>query len=227
MERATVVTTRGHPVVYADWLHAPDAPTVLIYGHYDVQPPDPLDQWVSPPFEPTELRNELHGRGASDDKGQMFAHMKAIESCLRTTGRLPVNVKCLFEGEEEIGSPNFAPFLAQNKNAMTADVLLVSDTATRRKDRPAITYSMRGALNLELEVTGAKADLHDGLFGGSVHNALKRLCDIIAGLQSSTGLITVPGFYDRVREITAEERTYMATQGPTDEEIMSNAGITQ
>lgn len=225
MERATVITTRRHPLVYAEWIHARDAPTVLIYGHYDVQPVEPLDQWRSPPFEPLELGDDLHGRGASDDKGQMFAHIKAIESCLRTSGRLPVNVKCLFEGEEEIGSPNFAPFLAENKIAMAADVVVVSDTATRKKDRPAITYAMRGALNVELEIRGAKADLHDGLFGGSVHNPLKCLCDIISGLQTRDGVITVPGFYDRVRQINASERAYMASHGPSDEEIMTNAGI--
>jgi len=227
LERATVIPTPGHPLVYAEWLQARDAPTVLIYGHYDVQPAEPLDQWRSPPFEPVELRDELHGRGASDDKGQMFAHIKAIESCLRTSGRLPVNVRCLFEGEEEIGSLNFAPFLAKNRMALAADVVVVSDSATRGKDRPAITYGMRGALNLELRVKSGKADLHDGLFGGSVHNPLQGLCDIISRLQTSNGVIKVPGFYDRVREITADERAYMARQGLTDEEIMTAAGITR
>lgn len=225
MERATVIPTQRHPLVYAEWLHARDAPTVLVYGHYDVQPAEPLDQWRSPPFEPLQFGEDLHGRGASDDKGQLFAHIKAIESCLRTSGRLPVNVKCLFEGEEEIGSPNFAPFLAKNKTALTADVVVVSDTASRRKDRPAITYGMRGALSLELEVAGAKADLHDGLFGGSVHNPIKGLCDIVGGLQTASGLITVPGFYDRVREIAPAEREYMAGQGPGDQEVIANAGI--
>lgn len=223
MERVIVVPTRGHPLVYAEWLNARGLPTVLLYGHYDVQPADPLDQWRSPPFAPVESGNNLYGRGASDDKGQMLAHIKALESCLRTRGRLPVNVKCLFEGEEEIGSPNFAPFLAENKRALAADVVVVSDTTMPGRDRPAITYAMRGALSLELEVMGPKADLHDGHFGGMVHNPLKGLCDIVTGLQTSGGLITIPGFYDRVREVSEEERAYMARKGPTDEQLLDNA----
>lgn len=223
MQHVEVVATRGHPLVYGEWLELPGAPTVLIYGHYDVQPAEPLDQWRSPPFEPVVRGKDLYGRGASDDKGQLLAHIKAVESCLRTSGRLPVNVKCLFEGEEEIGSPNFASFLAKNKGALTADVVVVSDTAMLGQDRPAITYAMRGALSLELEVTGPKTDLHDGQFGGMVHNPLKGLCDIVAGLQTSGGRIAIPGFYDRVREVSAEERRYMAGNGPTDEQLLSNA----
>jgi len=223
MKHVAVIATRGHPLVYAEWLEAPGAPTVLIYGHYDVQPADPLDQWRSPPFEPVVRGEDLYGRGASDDKGQLFAHVKGLESCLRTSGRLAVNVKCLFEGEEEIGSPNFASFLAKNKSAFTADVVVVSDTAMLGQDRPAITYSMRGALSLELEVTGPKTDLHDGQFGGMVHNPLKGLCDIVAGLQTSGGQIAIPGFYKRVREVSEAERRYMADSGPTDRQLLGNA----
>ena len=223
LERVSIVPTPRHPLVYAEWLHAPQAPTVLIYGHYDVQPAEPLDQWRSPPFEPVVRGKDLYGRGASDDKGQMLAHIKALESCLRTSGRLPVNVKCLFEGEEEIGSPNFASFLAKNKSALAAHVVVVSDTAMLGQDRPAITYAMRGALSLELEVTGPETDLHDGQFGGIVHNPLKGLCDIVSGLQTSGGRIAIPGFYKRVREVSAEERRYMALNGPTDKQLLSNA----
>ena len=223
LEHVEVVTTTGNPLVYGDWLHTPDRPTVLIYGHYDVQPAEPLDKWRSPPFEPAVRGNELYGRGASDDKGQMFAHIKSLESCLRSRRRLPVNVKCLFEGEEEIGSPNFEPFLAANKKALAADVVVVSDTAMLNRNRPAITYSMRGSLSLELEVSGAETDLHDGLFGGAVHNPLKGLCDIIAGLQDRDGQITIPGFYDRVREVSVQERAYMARNGPTDDQLLKNA----
>lgn len=223
LEHVEVITTPGNPLVYADWLHASSAPTVMIYGHYDVQPAEPLEQWRSPPFEPVVRGNDLYGRGASDDKGQMFAHIKALESCLRTTGKLPVNVKCLFEGEEEIGSPNFEPFLAANKKGLAADVVVVSDTAMRSRNRPAITYSMRGSLSLELEVKGAENDLHDGLFGGAVHNPLKGLCDIISRLQTSNGQIAIPGFYHRVRDVSAEERVFMASNGPGDEQILSNA----
>ncbi|HYJ87323.1 MAG TPA: dipeptidase [Pyrinomonadaceae bacterium] len=223
LEHVQITSTRGHPLVYADWLHTPDRPTVLIYGHYDVQPAEPFDKWRSPPFEPVVHGNDLYGRGASDDKGQMFAHIKALESCLRATGRLPVNVKCLFEGEEEVGSPNFQPFLAANKKALAADVVVVSDTAMLDRNRPAITSSMRGSLSLELEVNGAEVDLHDGLFGGAVHNPLKGLCDIIAGLQTSGGRITIPGFYDRVRDVSSEERAYMKSSGPDNDQILSNA----
>src|SRR5258705_6735809 len=224
MQRVTIVPTPRHPLVYAEWLEMPGAPTVLIYGHYDVQPAEPSDQWQSPPFEPVVRGKDLYGRGASDDKGQMLAHVKALESCLRTSARLPVNVKCLFEGEEEIGSPNFALFLANNKRALSADVVLVSDTSMLGKDRPAITYAMRGALSLDLEVTGPEVDVHDGLFGGIVHNPLKGLCDIVAGLQTSGGRITIPGFYDRVREVDVAERTYMASNGPSDEHLLKSIG---
>src|SRR5215213_3286915 len=217
MQRVTVVPTPRHPLVYAEWLELPGAPTVLIYGHYDVQPAEPLDQWRAPPFEPVVRGKDLYGRGASDDKGQMLTHVKALESCFRTSGRLPVNVKCLFEGEEEIGSPNFPRFLVKNKRALGADVVLVSDTSMLGPARPAITYGMRGALSLELEVKGPETDLHDGLFGGVVHNPLKGLCDIVAGLQTSAGRITIPGFYDRVREVDVAERPYMASNGPDDE----------
>jgi acetylornithine deacetylase/succinyl-diaminopimelate desuccinylase-like protein len=223
LKHVEVVATRGHPLVYAEWLEAPGAPTVLIYGHYDVQPVEPLDQWRSPPFGPVVRGEDLYGRGASDDKGQLLAHIKGLESCLRTSGRLAVNVKCLFEGEEEIGSPNFASFLAKNKSALTADVVVVSDTAMLGQDRPAITYSMRGALSLELEVIGPKTDLHDGHFGGMVHNPLNGLCDIVAGLQTRGGRITIPGFYKRVREVSEAERRYMAGSGPTDRQLLGNA----
>jgi acetylornithine deacetylase/succinyl-diaminopimelate desuccinylase-like protein len=224
MQRVRVTSTRGHPLVYGEWIDDPRRPTVIIYGHYDVQPADPLDQWRSPPFAPLVRENNIYGRGASDDKGQLFAHLKALESCLRTTGTLPVNVKCLFEGEEEIGSPNFAPFLAQNKTALAADIVVVSDTLIPSTDRPAITYAMRGALSLELEVTGAESDLHDGLFGGMINNPLKGLCDIVAGLHTSAGKISIPGFYDRVLQVSPEERRFMARNGPTDAKLLKSAG---
>ncbi len=222
MRRVTVVPTPQHPLVYAEWLEVSGAPTVLIYGHYDVQPAEPLDQWQSPPFEPVVRGKDLYGRGASDDKGQLLVHVKALESCLRARGRLPVNVKCLFEGEEEIGSPNFAPFLAKNERALSADVVLVSDTSMLGPNRPAITYAMRGSLSLELEVTGPEVDVHDGVFGGAIHNPLKGLCDIVAGLQAGGGRITIPGFYDRVREVDAVERTDMSSNGPTDEQLLKS-----
>jgi acetylornithine deacetylase/succinyl-diaminopimelate desuccinylase-like protein len=223
LERVAVVQTRGNPIVYAEWLHAPDRPTVIIYGHYDVQPVDPLDQWHSSPFSAQVRGDYLYGRGASDDKGQMFAHLKAIECCLRALGRLPVNVKCLFEGEEEIGSSNFAPFLIEHRSELQADVVFASDSAMPGPHQPAITYAMRGALMMELEVTGPESDLHDGVFGGMVHNPLKGLCDIVSGLQTKTGEITIPGFYDRVSETSREERSFMASNGPTGEQLLKDA----
>jgi len=223
LERVRVVPTPRHPLVYAEWMHRPNQPTVLIYGHYDVQPADPLTKWETPPFQPVLRGNDLFGRGASDDKGQMFAHLKALESYLRTTGVLPVNVKCLFEGEEEIGSPNLTPFLVRNKGALAADLAVMSDTRMLSPERPALTYALRGALSLELEITGPKQDLHSGTFGGAVHNPLQALCEIIVGLHDADGRVAIPGFYDRVRKITAEERAYLARTGPTDAEILRDA----
>ncbi|MGH9841167.1 MAG: dipeptidase [Blastocatellia bacterium] len=223
LEQVKVISTPRHPLVYAAWRHAPGRPTALIYGHYDVQPPEPLHEWRSPPFEPVVRGNDLYGRGASDDKGQMFTHVKALESYLRTTGKLPVNVKCLFEGEEEIGSPNLTPFLARNNRSLAADVAVVSDTRILSPSRPAITYALRGALSLELEVCGPKQDLHSGNFGGAMHNPLQALCEIIARLHDADGRVTIPGFYDRVRRESEEERRYMARTGPTDEQVLRDA----
>jgi acetylornithine deacetylase/succinyl-diaminopimelate desuccinylase-like protein len=223
LKRVQSVPTRRHPLVYAEWRHAPGRPTVLIYGHYDVQPPDPLQAWQSPPFEPIERGNDLYGRGASDDKGQLFTHVKALESYLRTSGALPVNAVCLFEGEEEIGSPNLTSFLAQHKGALAADVAVISDTRIPAPDRPAITYALRGALGLELEVRGAKQDLHSGTFGGAIHNPLQELCAIVARLHDADGHVAIPGFYDTVRAWSTGERAYMALSGPTNAEILQDA----
>jgi acetylornithine deacetylase/succinyl-diaminopimelate desuccinylase-like protein len=223
LEHVKIIPTRRHPLVYADWQHVPKRPTVLLYGHYDVQPPDPLHEWRSPPFEPIVRGNDLYGRGACDDKGQLFTHVKALESYLHTTGELPVNVKCLFEGEEEIGSPNLPSFLARNRDALAASVAVMSDMPILAPDRPAITYAMRGALSLELEVRGPERDLHSGIFGGAVHNPLQALCEIIARLHDADGSVAIPGFYDRVRRWSDEERAYMARFGPTDARILQDA----
>src|SRR5262249_30366049 len=203
---------------------APAQPTVLIYGHYDVQPPDPLHEWHSPPFEPTVRGNDLYGRGASDDKGQLFVHVKALESYHRTTGMLPVNVKCLVEGEEEIGSPHLPAFLARNRDGLAADVAVLSDTRIPDPGRPAITFALRGGLSLELEVRGPRQDLHSGQFGGAVHNPLQALCEILAKLHDANGRVTISGFYDRVRRWSEEERDFMARSGPTDAQILKDAG---
>jgi acetylornithine deacetylase/succinyl-diaminopimelate desuccinylase-like protein len=223
LKNVRIVSTSGHPIVYADWLRDPALPTVLIYGHYDVQPPDPLAEWHSPPFEPIVRGEQLYGRGASDDKGQMFTHVKALEAYLKTQGMLPVNVRCIFEGEEEIGSPNLTAFLRNNSEALSADVAVVSDTRMLGPDRPALTYAMRGALSLELEIHGPAQDLHSGNFGGAIHNPLQVLCEIVASLHDTAGRIMIPGFYDRVRRWSKEERALMARWGPTDDQILRDA----
>jgi acetylornithine deacetylase/succinyl-diaminopimelate desuccinylase-like protein len=223
LENVAIVRTARHPIVFADWRHARGQPTVLVYGHYDVQPVDPVADWHSPPFEPVVRGQNLYGRGASDDKGQLFAHLKALESYLRSTRALPVNVVCLFEGEEEIGSPNLPQFLERAADELAADVAVVSDTRMLGADRPAITYGLRGALSFELEVRGPETDLHSGNFGGAIHNPLQALCEILAKLHRTDGRVTIPGFYDRVRRISASERAYMARHGPGEEEILRDA----
>jgi acetylornithine deacetylase/succinyl-diaminopimelate desuccinylase-like protein len=225
--RVEVMPTRGHPIVYAEGEWDPRRPTVLIYGHYDVQPADPLSDWRTPPFQPVVRGDYLYGRGASDDKGQLFAHVKALEAYLQMTGALPVNVKCLFEGEEEIGSPNLPAFLARHQRLLRADVAVVSDMAILAPDRPAITYALRGALSLGVEVSGPKRDLHSGIFGGTAHNPLQALCELIAKLHDTRGRIAVPGFYDRVCSWSAAEQRYMASAGLSDEQILHDAGATR
>ena len=216
--------TGGHPVVCGHWLHAAGRPTVLIYGHYDVQPADPAAEWSSPPFAPAVRDERLFGRGSADDKGQMFVHLKAIESWLRTRRSMPVNVKCLFEGEEEIGSSNLQSFLDEHRAEVDADAAVVSDMRIRGPDRPSITESLRGALRIELEVRGARTDLHSGNFGGAVANPLQILCEIVAKLHDGRGRVVIPGFYDRVRDLTADQRAEMAAIGPSDREILADAG---
>jgi acetylornithine deacetylase/succinyl-diaminopimelate desuccinylase-like protein len=223
LERVAVTGTAGHPVVHAEWWGNRSLPTLLIYGHYDVQPPEPLDQWRSPPFVPVVRGENIYGRGASDDKGQMFAHVKALESCLRTMGKLPVNVKCIFEGEEEIGSPGLERFLAMNKEHLHADGAVVSDMPMPAPGRPAITYAMRGGLSLELEVRGPERDLHSGLYGGAVHNPVQALVGILSGLHDRSGRIVIPRFYDRVRRWSDAERQRMRRAGPGDAEIVKQA----
>lgn len=223
LENVRVVPTAGHPIVYADWLQQPGLPTVLIYGHYDVQPPDPLAEWRSPPFDPVVRGEQLYGRGASDDKGQLFTHLKALEAYLKTDGTLPVNVRCIFEGEEEIGSTNLSAFLQRNRKALNADVAVMSDTRMLAPDRPALTYAMRGALSVEVEIHGPAQDLHSGNYGGAIHNPLQALCEIVAGLHDRSGRITIPGFYERVRTWSNDERKLMARSGPADENILRDA----
>lgn len=224
--RAEVMPTPGHPIVYAEWLPAgPGSPTVLVYGHYDVQPPDPLDLWRTPPFEPTRVGDDLFCRGASDDKGQLYVHLKAVEAFRETAGAPPVNVKCIFEGEEESGSPNLDPFIQQHRELLAADVGLISDTDILDRDTPAIVYGLRGIAYLEVEVTGPAGDLHSGSYGGAVHNPINALCAMIASLQDADGRITIPGFYDSVRQLEDEERAELAKVPFDRQDWLQEAGV--
>ncbi len=211
LESVEVISTAGHPLVYGEWLRAYGKPTVLLYGHYDVQPVDPLDLWQTPPFEPTLKGDNLYARGASDDKGQMFALVKALESMLQADGKLPVNVKVLIEGEEEAGGESIEAYVKTHPERLAADVALICDTGMPEVGIPAITYGLRGILYTELEVRGAKRDLHSGVYGGIAPNPLHALALILAGLKDRDGHIRIPGFYDRVRSVTEEERKNWAS----------------
>jgi acetylornithine deacetylase/succinyl-diaminopimelate desuccinylase-like protein len=218
-----IAESGSNPVVYAQSEIDPARPTVLVYGHYDVQPADMKDGWSSPPFEPVVRGSDLLGRGASDDKGQVMIHVKALESILASGGRLPVNVKCVFEGAEEQGSPGLKPLLEANRNALAADVAVVSDTRILGPDRPALTYSLRGSLGCEIEVRTLDHDVHSGAFGGAVQNPLEVMSEVLAGLHASDGRIAIKDFYDDVRDVSAAERSFMATQGPSDASIIADA----
>lgn len=205
-----VEPTDRHPIVRADWLGAPGRPTVLCYGHFDVQPPEPLELWTRPPFEPVVERDVLYARGASDDKAQLFIHIKAVEAIVRTVRALPVNVKFLLEGEEEIGSPTLAAYVPRHKRALQADAALVSDGHLFAPGLPTLTTGLRGMLYTEIEVTGARHDLHSGGFGGAAPNAVGAVAQIVTGLKDKRGRIKVPGFYSRVRPPDAAERAAWA-----------------
>ncbi len=207
MENAEVYPTNGHPVVYADWLHAgKDKPTILIYGHYDVQPIDPIELWTSPPFK-AEIRGEnIYARGSADDKGQVMIHLKALEVFLKKNKSLPVNIKLIIEGEEEIGSINLEDFISKHKELLKADVVIISDTAMYDKDFPAIGYALRGLCYMQVEVTGPNRDLHSGQFGGAVDNPINALANIISKLKDEKGRILIDGFYDDVLPLSKEEK---------------------
>ena len=224
LENVRVLPTRGHPLVYASWERAKNRPTLLVYGHYDVLPGEPRAQWKTPPFTPTVQGPDIYGRGTADDKGQLFCHVKALESYLRTGG-LPINVKCLFEGEEEIGSTNLLPFVERNRQALRADAAVISDTRMLGPGQPAISYAQRGGLRAEIEVRGPRQELHSGTFGGAVLDPIHALCAIVASLHDDQGRIAIPGFYQDVRDWSDRERDYMARTGPTDAKILNDAGV--
>src|SRR5438093_9050325 len=206
LENVEVIPTGKHPLVYADWMHAPGKPTVLCYGHYDVQPPDPLDLWVSPPFEPTIRDGNLYARGSADDKGQMYMHVKAVETLRAVNGTLPLNVKFLIEGEEEVGGESIARYVAENVEKLKADVALVSDTALYAEGVPTLCIGLRGLIYMELEATGPMRDLHSGLYGGAAPNAVFGLIELLARSKGATGVIRIPGIYDDVEPPAPAEK---------------------
>ncbi|RIK24491.1 MAG: dipeptidase [Anaerolineae bacterium] len=211
LENVHTFATDRHPLVYADWLHAgPEAPTVLVYGHYDVQPPEPLELWDSPPFEPVIRDDYVYARGSSDDKGQVYIHIKAAEAYLKANGRLPVNLKFIIEGEEEIGSEGLHKFIPQHRDLLAADSALVSDTAMLGRGKPALVYGLRGNCHILVDITGPGRDLHSGTYGGGINNPLNAMSHLIARLKDERGHILIPGFYDRVRPLTVGERELLA-----------------
>jgi len=223
--QARLHETAGHPIALGEWRGAgPDAPTLLIYGHFDVQPAEPLDLWSSPPFEPEIRDGRIYARGSADNKGQLFLHLKALELLLRDGGRLPVNVILFAEGEEEIGSPNLLPFLEEHREKLRADALLISDSAMFAPGLPSLLYSLRGMSYSELHVRGTRADLHSGAYGGAVPNAATELARILASLHDSQGRVTIPGFYDRVDVWEAAIRDGIRSLPFDPEEFKKEAG---
>ncbi|RAP30248.1 dipeptidase [Candidatus Marinamargulisbacteria bacterium SCGC AG-343-D04] len=206
LSNTEILETKGHPIVYSEYIQSKELPTVLIYGHYDVQPPDPYELWVSDPFQP-EIRGEhIFARGISDDKGQLFCHVKAIESMLKCKGALPVNIKLLFEGEEEIGSEHLPEFIEENKEKLSADVAVISDTPMVNRDQPALCFSVRGMIYCELELTGPNKDLHSGQYGGFVQNPIQALAQMITRLKDENDVVQIPGFYDDVEGPSSLEK---------------------
>lgn len=227
LENIEIMPTEGHPVVYADYLHAPGKPTVLVYGHYDVQPVDPLHLWTTPPFEPEIRDNKLYARGATDDKGQVMIHMKAIEAILKQEGTLPVNIKLCIEGEEEIGSAHLPPFLELHKEKLAADAVLVSDTSLLERGRPAICTGLRGLCSLEITVSTANTDLHSGSYGGGVPNSLHALVSLLDSLHDEKGRVSVEGFYEGVPELSPLMREEFVKQGVDEDKLRNGLGLDQ
>ena len=226
LEKVAVMETAGHPVVYGEWMGAgPDKPTVLVYGHYDVVPAEMADGWESDPWEPVVKEGKVYARGATDDKGQLFIHVKALESYLQSSGAAPVNVKFLIEGEEEVSSPNLTPFIEANLDLLKADVCVISDTSMASIDAPSITHSLRGMTYIEVEVEGPKEDLHSGLWGGAAHNPALALVEMLGKLYNADNTIAVPGFYDDVVSLTDAERAMIAKTDLSEEQYRAVTGV--
>ncbi len=224
LQTVKIHTTKLHPIVYAEYVSLPSLKTILFYGHYDVQPVDPVNKWHSHPFKAIIKGDHIYGRGASDDKGQLFIHLKAIEKLIKRTGLLPVNVKFLIEGAEEIGSAGLQEFIIENAKMLKCDAVVVSDTKMLSEDIPAITYSLRGALNAEIKVQTSEKDLHSGTFGGCVPNATIVLSDFLNSLHNTDHSIAIKDFYNDVTQISSEERNFMLNNGPSDKDILRDAG---
>jgi succinyl-diaminopimelate desuccinylase len=220
-----LIETEGHPIVYAESPPVAGAPAALVYGHYDVQPPEPLDEWISPPFEPTRRDGNIYARGATDDKGQMLTHVQSVESLLATSGKLPLQVKFLIEGEEEVGSEALHKYLPQHREKLAADVVVVSDTSQFAPGQPAITYGLRGIAYFELRLTGPKQDLHSGTFGGAVANPANVLVKMLGALVDADGRIQVPGFYDDVLPLTDGERSQLDSLAFDEAAFMDRLGV--
>lgn len=225
MAKVEIFPTAGHPIVYGEWLGKPGKPTVLVYGHYDVQPVDPLNLWTNPPFEPVIKEGKIWARGANDNKGQNFVHMKSVEAFFKTVGKPPVNIKFIFEGEEEVGSTNLAVFLNEKQELLKCDTVLISDTSMYAEDVPTITYGLRGLLYMEVEVTAANRDLHSGSFGGAVANPINELAKIISKLHDKNGKVTVPNFYKNVLKISKEEKKNFRQLKLSDKEYAKDLGV--
>ncbi len=227
IENVEILPTEGHPVVYGDWLHAPGKPTILIYGHFDVQPVDPVSLWTTPPFEPTLRAGRVYARGASDDKGNMFVPILAVEALLKSENRAPVNLKFCFEGQEEIGSPHLATFMPQHKERFAADLAVSADGGQWGENEPLISVGLRGICGIQIDVKGAKTDLHSGMVGGAIQNPIHALVELLGTMHDLHGRITVDGFYEEVRELSDDEREAIA-RVPFDEELfLDNLGLEQ
>ena len=223
-DKVEVCPTAGYPIVYGEKIMDPSLPTVLVYGHYDVQPADPLNLWTSPPFEPVIKNDKIYARGACDDKGQVYMHVKAFESMMKTNS-LPCNIKMMIEGEEEVGSANLGIFVKANKEKLKADVVLISDTSILANDVPSINVGLRGLSYMEVEVTGPNRDLHSGVYGGAVGNPINILCEMIASMKDKNGKITIPGFYKDVQIVSKKERVEMAKAPFSRKNYMKDLGV--
>jgi acetylornithine deacetylase/succinyl-diaminopimelate desuccinylase-like protein len=225
MQNVQLFDTPGHPIVYAERMDAPGMPTVLLYGHYDVQPVDPLNKWIDGPFEPTVRGDDIYARGATDDKGQVFVHFKSVEAYLKNNGALPVNLKMIIEGEQEIGSLNLETFVKGHKDLLASDIVLISDTSMYAKGVPTICYGLRGLSYFQIDVTGPNRDLHSGSFGGVIHNPIQALSELLARMHDKNGKVAIPGFYDDVSNLTKKEREAFSKLPYSDRKYAKSLGV--